>query len=158
MLLASLIWLMIFANIEQQNEYFSQFFKIKSNFNFFYSCFHLYGYCLIHIPTLFSPFFPSLSFIPFLPETPPPSPPAFWERGHNYYLVCFIAFARGHREIAENQPPIYSLWKITFHSEFCCAGGYSSKYWFSVKLLDSGDRLAPDTYYTPNTVGLENLN
>ena len=32
-------------------------------------------------------------------------------------------------------------------------GGHPSKYWPSEKLLDLGDRLAPHTYYTPNTVG-----
>ena len=32
-------------------------------------------------------------------------------------------------------------------------GGQPSKYWPSEKLHDLGDRLAPDTYDTPNTVG-----
>ena len=32
-------------------------------------------------------------------------------------------------------------------------GGHPFKYWPSGKLLDLGDRHAPDTYHTPNTVG-----
>ena len=57
---------------------------------------------LIHIP-LFFPFPPpSLPYpLSLLPSLPPELPPMrMWDRSHS--LLCCIAFARGHRETAEN--------------------------------------------------------
>ena len=61
-------------------------------FYFFYSWFHLYGYCLLHIPTLVSPF---LSCFPARGLPP-------WECDRSHSLLCCIAFVRGHRKTAEN--------------------------------------------------------
>ena len=67
---------------------------------FFYSWFHLYGYCLLRILTPVPSFlhssrhpFPSLSSC----QRSPP-----WECDRSHSLLCCIAFARGHRETAEN--------------------------------------------------------
>ena len=88
--------------------------------------------CLIHIPHLFSPFLRRPFLIPchFLlyRQSYPP-----WECDRSHSLLCCIAFARGHRETAENLcrysrpfnrvcPQSNSLWKMTSRSAFRCAG------------------------------------
>ena len=105
----------------------------NSNFiTFFYSCFHLYDYLPYTYvsPTFFLFSSPSLSYPLSLPSLLPELPP--WECHRSHSLLCCIAFARGHRETAEN------LCRYSRPSE---------------KLLDLGDCLALDTYHTPNTVG-----
>ena len=89
--------------------------------------------CLIHIPH----HFPLSSAVPFLSpvtchfllyrQSYPP-----WECDRSHSLQCCIAFARGHRETAENLcryswpfnrvcPQSNSLWKMTSRSAFRCA-------------------------------------
>ena len=98
--------------------------------------------CLQHVPHLisFSPyslFFPCpfRHFLPhrqshlpsFLTARVTPLPSMKMWRSHS--LLCCIAFARGHRETAENlcwysRPfnGVCSLWKMTSRSVFRCAG------------------------------------
>ena len=110
---------------------------------FFYSCFHLYG----NLPLTYPVPFPLFSFFPFLsPVTSATSFPTAratflpyrqsyppWECDRSHSLLCCMAFARGHRETAENLcrysrpfnrvcPQSNSLWKMTSRSAFRCAG------------------------------------
>ena len=115
--------------------------------------------CLIHIPHLFPLFFSFPSLSPELPLL------RIWPQP--FSLFCCIAFARGHRETAENlcrySRPFHRVWsqstvseKMTSRSAFRCAGrGPAHPNTDSAKscLHDLGDRLIPGTYHTPNTVG-----
>ena len=126
--------------------------------------------CLIHIPHLFPhflrrPFLIPCHFLLYRQSYPPPPPPP-WEYDRSHSLLCCIAFARGRRETAENLcrysqpfnrvcPQSNSLWKNDLPRSVSMyrprTGGHPSKYWPSEKLLHLSDRLAPDTYHTPNT-------
>ena len=88
--------------------------------------------CLIHIPHLFplSSTVPSLSPCHFLLYRQSYHP---WECDRSHSLLCCIAFARGHRETAENLcrysrpfnrvcPQSNSLWEMTSRSAFRSAG------------------------------------
>ena len=66
----------------------------------FYSWFHVYGYCLLHILTSVFSFLLSSRF-PFLsPSSHQRSLP--WKCDHSHSLLCCIAFAREHRKTVEN--------------------------------------------------------
>ena len=82
-------------------------------------------------PFLLLPFLIPIHFRHFLPYRQSYPPP--WECDHSHSLLCGIAFARGHRETAENLcrysrpfnrvcPQSNSLWKMTSRSAFRCAG------------------------------------
>ena len=97
----------------------------------FYSSFHLYGYRLLHITTLSSPFLLSSSFGFLSLSSRQRSPP--WECDRSHSLPCCIAFARGHRKTAENLyrysrplnrvcPQSTVSEKMTFRSAFQYAG------------------------------------
>ena len=102
------------------------FFRVSIKFLFFfYLWFHLYRYCLVYIPTLLFPFLPSSLFLFFsLRFRQSPLPP--WEFDCSYSLLCYIAFARGHMETAENlTDSVLSLQvseKMTSRSALRCAG------------------------------------
>ena len=93
---------------------------------------NLYGNLPYTYPPPFSPFFCLPLLIPchFLLYRQNYRP---WECDRSHFLLCCIAFARGHRETAENLcrysrpfnrvcPQSNSLWKITSRSAFQCAG------------------------------------
>ena len=112
---------------------FNIFFKFI--FIFFYTWLHLYGYCILHIPTPASPFFPfSLSsrfpFHYFLPTRAPPPPP-------ENVIAAIISYAVSHLHegtwklrktyadtvgYLQSLSPVYSLWKKNSRSAFRYAG------------------------------------
>ena len=113
----------------------------RSNFVYFsYIC--LFYFIFFVFPPVWLPaLYISLTLFPFpspslpyplsLPSVLPELPP--WECDRSHSLLCCIAFARGHRETAENLcwysrpcnrvcPQSNSLWKMTSRSAFRCAG------------------------------------
>ena len=138
---------------------------------FFYSRFHLYGYCLLDIHTSVSPFFHRL------PARGPPlenvtAAILSYIYIYIYIYICDSIYAVSHLHegtgipcrklvpiqlaISQSLSPVYSLWKndLPLSVSICKprTGGHPSKYWPSAKLLDLGDRLVPDTYHIPNAV------
>ena len=133
---------------------------------FFYSCTTCTrGYCLLHIPTLLlSSFLPVSPYLHCLSARDPLPP---WECDRSHSLLCCIAFAQSLRKkvrktcadifghFTESVPSLESLKKLPPAQCFdiqAATGGHPSKYWPSAKLLESRDRLVPDTYYTLNAV------
>ena len=133
-------------------------------YSYFYSWFHLYGYCLFTYP---SPRFPLPS--PSSRQSPPP-PLRMWPQSFSpmMYRICTRAQENCQKPvpiqsaISPSLSPVYSLWKKWPNAQRFDSrprtGGHSSKYWPSAKLLDLCDRLLPDTYHTPNAVGNRIIN
>ena len=139
------------------------FFRISI---FFFSGFHLYGYCLYIPPPPFPlsflltifPFFHVLSArgVTSLRMWPQPISPMM-------YRICTRAQENCGKPvpiewaILQSLSPVNSLWKndLLLSVSICRprTGGHPSKYWLSAKLLDLGDCLVPDTYHTLNAVG-----
>ena len=97
-------------------------------FFFFNSQFHLYGYCLLPVPPLFSPFLNFARF-PFFSVFPDRDPPL----EHVTAAILSYAFARGNSKIAEKlcrysrlfhriRPQSTVSEKMTYHSSFRYAG------------------------------------
>ena len=149
----------------QANFYGDNYIEIMCQNIFFYSCFHLYGYLPYIYPPSFSPFL-SLPFLIAFPPPPPPPPPPIrmWPQPFSpmLYRICtrvqrncenLCRYSRPFNSL----PPVYQSLKndLPLSVSMCRprTGGNLFKYWPSEKLLDLGDRLAPDTYHIPNTVG-----
>ena len=112
---------------------------------------------------IFFSFFPfPLSLTFFRPEA---HPLRIWPQpfSSKLYRVCTRAQENCGKPvpiqsaIQPSPPPVHSLWKNDLPlSDLICrprTDGHVSKYWPSAKLLELGDRLVPDIYYTPNSVG-----
>ena len=132
-----------------------------------YSCFHLYGYWLLHIPTRFSPFFfrPVSPFVHFLSARGLPRP-------LENVIAAILPYATSHLHegtgklrkicadtvdhLTESVPSLKSLRKhdLLLSVSICRprTDEHPSTYWPKAKLLDFGDRLVPDTYDTPIAV------
>ena len=118
----------------------------------------------------FYPFQPPLPLFSFLPVSPffhflPARGPPLENVTAAILSYCCIAFARGHRRIAdcadtvghltESVPSLQSEKNDLPLSVSMCrprTGVHPSKYRPSAKLLDLGARLVPDTYHTSNAV------
>ena len=105
----------------------------------------------------------------YLPSLPPELPPMrMWSQPFfpMLYRICRRAQRNCGKPVPTQLfnrvcPQSKSLWKndLPLSVSVCRprTGSHPSKYWPSEKLLDLGDRLAPDTYHTPNTVGLRQI-
>ena len=119
-------------------------------------------------PVLLFPFTYPHSRFPFLSIPPRQSSP-FWECDRSHSLLCWSYLHEGTGKLRKtcadtvghltgSVPSLQSL-KNVLSSLICrpWTDGHPSKYWPSTKLFDLGDRLAPDTYHTPNVVDTEDV-
>ena len=137
--------------------------------NIFYSCFPPVWQLALYISPSFSPFLrrpfliPCHYFLLYRQSYPP------WE----CETAAILSYAVSHLHegtgklrktctdtvghLTESVPSLTQSLKndlpLSVSMRRSRTGGHPSKYWPSEKLLDLGDRLAPDTYHTPNTAG-----
>ena len=129
---------------------------------------HFAGYvwqlALYISPTFFPfsslPFLIPSHFLPYCQRYPP------GECDHSYSLLCYIPFARGHRETAKNLCRYSRLFHrvcpqsntlnnnrpLNFSNVQAADRRSPIQVLTQQKLLDLGNCLAPDTYHTLNTV------